>query len=60
MHKYSEVLNVKISKKQKNTLDKIRARGFKVSDFVRSAIKEKIERDYNHLQEKPKEKKCPF
>lgn len=52
MHKYSEVLNVKISQTQKQTLDKIRARGFKVSDFVRSAIKEKIQREYNHLKVK--------
>ena len=41
MQQYSEDLNVKISKTQKKTLDKIEERGFKVSNFVRQAIKEK-------------------
>lgn len=59
MHKYSEVLNVKISQTQKQTLDKIKDRGFKVSDFVRDAIKEKIQREYDHLQVKEKIK-TPF
>lgn len=60
MQQYTEVLNVKISKIQKKTLDKIKDKGFKVSVFVRQAIKEKIERDYKHLREKPKEIKTPF
>lgn len=59
MHKYTEVLNVKISKTQKQTLDKIKDRGFKVSDFVRNAIKEKIQREYNYLQVK-ETRKIPF
>lgn len=59
MHKYTEVLNVKISQTQKQTLDKIKDRGFKVSDFVRNAIKEKIQREYNHLQVK-ETRKTPF
>jgi hypothetical protein len=31
-----------------------------VSDFVRKAIAEKIERDYKELQPKPKNQYCPF
>ena len=41
--KYSEVYVLKISKEQKQTLDKIKGKGFSVSQFVRDAIKEKIE-----------------
>lgn len=60
MQQYTEVLNVKISKTQKRTLDKIKERGFKVSNFVRQAIKEKIKRDHADLQPKPKQDYSPF
>lgn len=56
----TEVYILKISKDQKKTLDKLRNRGIVVSKFVRKAIKEKIERDYQELKEKPKEIHCPF
>ena len=43
---YTEVFNLKISKQ--------------VSSFVRKAIAEKINRDYENLKEKPKDEFCPF
>lgn len=57
---YTETITIKISKTQKKTLDKLKERKFRVSDFIRTAIKEKIECDYFELQEKPKKENCPF
>ena len=57
---YTEVFTLKISSTQKITLEKLKSRKIKVSDFVRKAIAEKIQRDYAELQEKPKKEYCPF
>jgi hypothetical protein len=57
---YTEIITLKISKTQKNTLDKLRKRNIKVSHFIRQAIKEKIERDASELIEKSKIEYCPF
>ena len=38
---YTEVFTLKISATQKRTLDKLKSRNIKVSDFVRKAIAEK-------------------
>ena len=51
---YTEVFTLKISSTQKRTLEKLKSRNIKVSDFVRKAISEKIKRDYVELQDKPK------
>jgi len=57
---YSEFIGFKISKTQKQTLDKLKGYNINVSQFVRNAIKEKIERDYDDLKEKSKKEYCPF
>ena len=57
---YTEVFTLKISSTQKRTLEKLKSRNIKVSDFVRIAIAEKIKRDYSELQDKPKKEYCPF
>lgn len=57
---YTEIFTLKISKSQKQTLDKLKNRNIKVSSFVRIAIKEKIQRDYSDLIEKQKKEYCPF
>ena len=57
---YSEVFTLKISSTQKRTLENLKSRNIKVSDFVRKAISEKIKRDYAELQDKPKKEYCPF
>ena len=57
---YTEVLTLKISSTQIRTLEKLKSRNIKVSDFVRKAISEKIKRDYAELQDKPKKEYCPF
>lgn len=57
---YTEIYTLKISCTQKRTLEKLKARNIKVSSFVRKAIAEKIERDYEELKEKPHKDYCPF
>ena len=57
---YTEVFTLKISSTQKRTLEKLKSRNIKVSDFVRKAISEKIQRDYAELKDKPKKEYCPF
>lgn len=57
---YTEIFTLKISSTQKRTLEKLKARNIKVSSFVRKAIAEKIERDYEELKEKPQKEYCPF
>ena len=57
---YTEVFTLKITSTQKITLEKLKSRNIKVSDFIRKAILEKIKRDYAELQDKPKKEYCPF
>ena len=57
---YTEVFTLKISSTQKRTLEKLKSRNIKVSDFVRKAIAGKIQRDYSELQDKPKKEYYPF
>ena len=57
---YTEVFTLKISKSQKTTLEKLKVRNIKVSTFVRNAIAEKINREYQNLKPKPKKEHCPF
>ena len=57
---YTEVYVLKISKKQKQTLDKLKSNKIIVSRFVRDAIAEKIKREYKELIIKPKITDCPF
>lgn len=58
--KYNEVYILKITKTQKQTLQKLKQRNIKVADFVRKAIQEKISRDYQELQPKEEKTFCPF
>ena len=60
MEIYTEVITLKISKVQKQTLNKLRSRNIKVSHFVRQAIKEKIEKEASELIDKSKIEYCPF
>lgn len=57
---YTEVVTLRISKQQKQTLDKIRSYNIPVNRFIRDAIKEKINRDYEDLKPKPTKEYTPF
>jgi len=60
MEIYTKQISLKISELQKETLNKLSSRNIKVSNFIRLAIKEKIERDYKDLVVKPEKFKMPF
>jgi len=51
---------IRISEVQNETLMKLKARNIDISRFIRSAIKEKIERDYKDLKPKKTKEYCPF
>lgn len=60
MQIYTEQISFKISATQKQTLEKLEERKIKVSQFIRDAIKEKLQRDYKELVVKPKKIVIPF
>jgi hypothetical protein len=45
MQIFTEQISLKISATQKQTLEKLEKRKIKVSQFIRDAIKEKLQRD---------------
>lgn len=59
---YTEFFGFKISKEQKQTLDKLKEYHVNVAQFIRLAIKEKIQRDYSEIIKNHKEilNDCPF
>ena len=59
MQQYTEVITLKITVVQKQTLNKLKSRNIKVAHFIRMAIKEKLQRDAKELIVKPKSD-CPF
>jgi hypothetical protein len=62
MKQYTEMQSFKVSKKQKETLLKLKVYRVDVSAFIRIAIREKIGRDYKVIKESVKIRKldCPF
>jgi post-segregation antitoxin (ccd killing protein) len=60
MELYTEIITLKVTKVQKQTLDKLKQRNVKVSNFIRLAIAEKLKRDAKELIVKPKKEYCPF
>jgi post-segregation antitoxin (ccd killing protein) len=57
---FTEKITLKITPLQKHTLDKLRNRNIKVSDFIRKAIAEKIKKDAKELIVKKNKDFCPF
>ncbi len=53
----TEILNIRISSEQKRTLDKLKEYNVNVAQFVRNAIKEKLEREKAQIINK---NLCPF
>ncbi len=60
MQKYTEIQTFKISLIQKQTLNKMKQNKVCISQFIRNAIKEKINREYADLLPKTKTYQCPF
>lgn len=60
-YQYNKIKSFRTNKIQCETLDKLKYKySIDVSEFIRIAIKEKIERDYYMLKEKILIKECPF
>ena len=51
---------IRISESQLKTLQKMKSYNVDVGEFIRQAIKEKIQREYKNLIPKPKKEYCPF
>lgn len=60
MKKYTERQVVMISKIQSESLSKLKSYDVNVSQFIRQAIKEKIQRDWKHIKESKNKSYCPF
>jgi predicted CopG family antitoxin len=60
MKKYNKIKVLRITDTQYNTLIKMKSYNIDVSNFIRQAIKEKINREYKELKPKPKKEYCPF
>jgi post-segregation antitoxin (ccd killing protein) len=57
---YTELITLKISITQKQTLDKMRGYNISISRFIRDAISEKIKREYKDLKPKKKKEYVPY
>ena len=49
-----------ISDIQRESLDKLKGYDVNIGSFIRSAIKEKIQRDWKQIKEKKVKEYCPF
>lgn len=56
----TKILNIRISKEQKQTLDKLKEYNVNVAQFVRNAIKEKLQRQKAEIITNYKNIECPF
>lgn len=57
---YTEIFSFKTTKKQKETLIKLKNYKINTSNFVREAIKEKLQKEYLEIIKKNKKEYCPF
>lgn len=51
---------VRLTKQQANSLQILKTYDVNVSQFIRQAIKEKLERDWKSIKEKKNKEYCPF
>lgn len=60
MKKYTQRQVVMISEVQKESLEILKTYDVNVSQFIRRAIKEKLQRDWKSIKEKKNKDYCPF
>jgi hypothetical protein len=60
MEKLTKTKVIRISESQLKTLQKMRSYKVDIGHFIRTAIKEKINREYSEIIEKRESIKCPF
>jgi hypothetical protein len=60
MKQYTERQTIMISKKQAESLAILKSYNVNVSQFIRAAIKEKLQREWKQIKEKKETIKLPF
>ena len=60
MDKLTEIYALRFSKKQIESLEKLKEYNVNISKFIRIAIREKIQRDWKTIKEKQLKTKLPF
>jgi post-segregation antitoxin (ccd killing protein) len=60
MKEFTERKTIMISKTQSESLDVLKSYNVNVSKFIRTAIREKLKRDWKSIKEKQIKGHCPF
>ena len=60
MRKYTERQTIMISKVQSNSLTILKTYKVNISQFIRQAIKEKLQRDWREIKKSKNKEYCPF
>ena len=60
MKQYTEIYTIRFSKKQAETLEILKIYDVNVSQFIRSAISEKLKCDWKSIKENKEKIKLPF
>lgn len=60
MKQLTETYSIRLNKKQSETLQKLKDHDVNISDFIRLAIKEKLQRDWKQIKENKEKIKLPF
>ncbi len=59
-NQYTKIQTIRITETQSNSLAILKSKGVNVNQFIRLAIKEKINRDWKQIKEVKEKVKCPF
>ena len=51
---------VRLTENQANSLKILKSYNVNISQFIRQAIKEKLQRDWKQIKEPKQKQKCPF
>ena len=60
MRKYTKTKVIRITEDQHKTLQKMKSYNVDVGNFIREAIREKIQKEYLYILEKKKKNEDPF
>jgi len=60
MKQYTEKQTIRLTKIQSQSLSILESKGINVSQFIRLAIKEKLQRDWKHIKINQGKTKTPF
>ena len=60
MQQYTISKTVKISETQNNSLDILKSYNVNIGNFIRQAVKEKLQRDWKEIKENKNKEKTPF